>query len=64
MARPPRDSLTALNRRQRLFRERELAQDPRYGEAEDDDPSDHGIKDRESRFADEDGPVSLDKLFR
>jgi hypothetical protein len=65
MARTSSDTKTELLRRRAWFRERELGQDPNFGETGDDDPKDHGLMDNESVFADEgETPMSLDKLFR
>ena len=65
MAKAPSNTKTELMRRQAWRRERELGQDPNFGEIGEDDPKDHGLMDSESVFADEgDAPVPLDKLFR
>lgn len=65
MPRTSSDAKAELLRRQARRRERELAQNPNFGEIGEDDPRDHGLMDDESVFADEgDTPTSLDKLFR
>lgn len=65
MVKPRTETKASLNERQRFLRDGELQQDPRMVELNpDDDPSDYGLSDSETRFADEDGPQSLDKLFR
>jgi hypothetical protein len=56
----------SLERRQRLLREREIAQTRALEGSPDDDPQAHGLRDTESRYADEDDEdvQPLDKLFR
>ncbi len=65
MARTSCDTKAELLRRRAWFRERELGQNPNFGEIGEDDPKDHGLMDSESVFADEGDDVEpLDKIFR